>query len=305
MAEAVNPTAAAVVDSIPGTSGTKRKAGSDMTEPADKKSKTVVRHAEPEGNQRSMPGGILAALANHFGSPFPTADTQYVEVLTDNMSGWFGTIWDSLISAIYPDGNFVEANVITRNNFILVCRYLTKARIDQVYASCSERRATGRIAIPREYEIPKCLADVINGIGLVTVLSGAFAVIPQPEAPPAEANAALVTVVSYAMLTAFSRLVKAAHARNLIRTSYISSVPEGTAWWLLTARTPADPATVAADAVAVFSTFKEWTPADGMICGIVQRRNDGLFPDLAAGLMWSFDAVRGVSGLRNTFNLDA
>nr|QIJ56919.1 hypothetical protein [Scaphoideus titanus-associated partiti-like virus 1] len=305
MAEAVHP-AAAAVDSVPGTSGVKRKAGSDLTEPADKKSKVVVRQTEPDILPQSQPGGILKLLANHFGSPFPIADTHFVVINTADVS-WYGTIWDTLLSAIYPDGNFVAANVITRNNFILVCRYLTKARIDHVYATCSGRRATGRIPIPREYEIPKCLADVINGIGAITILSGSFMVIPQSETAPPDPTQALGAVVTFDMLSAFSRLVKAGTSRNLIRGAFISSVPEGTAWWLLSARAPANLATIAnnVDAATVIAVFKEWTPADGILCALVQRQNDGLFADEVELPMWSFDTVRGISGLRNTFNLDA
>lgn len=109
------------------------------------------------------------------------------------------------------------------------------------------------------------------------------------------------------MLNLFSRLVKAATARNLIRSTYISSVPKGTAWWLLSARIPANIAVITnnADSVSIVGSFKEWTPADGIICALVQRQNDGLFPALLTGITWSMDTIRGISGLRNTFNLDA
>lgn len=290
----------------PAPVATKRKAGSDLTEPADKKSKTVHATPEPDFPKSAQPGGVINLIANRFSSPFPIADSQFVVIDTADI-GWYGTIWDTLLSAIYPDGNFVAANVITRDSFILVCRYLTKVRIDHVYATVSGRRAGARIPIPREFELPKCLADVINGIGAITISSGAFLVIPQAEAPPGDAALALGTVVTHAMLTLFSRLVKAATARNLIRSTYISSVPEGTAWWLLSARVPANIAAIAnnADSVAVVGTFKEWTPSDGIICALVQRQNDGLFPALLTGITWSMDTIRGISGLRNTFNLDA
>lgn len=300
------PPAAVPEEAAPSTSGQKRKAGSDLTEPADKKSQTVTVTKEPDTFKSTQPGGIINLIANRFSSPFPTADTQFVIVNTADIS-WYGTIWDTLISAIYPDGNFVAENVITRDNFILVCRYLTKARIDHVYATVSGRRANNRIPIPREYEIPKCLADVINGIGAITISSGAFMVIPQSEAHPADNAVALGTVVTHVMLSLFSRLVKACTARNLIRGSFISSVPEGTAWWILSARLPGNIADIAnnLDSVTVMATFKEWSPADGIFCAIVQRQNDGLIPNILVGTTWSMDTIRGISGLRNTFNLDA
>lgn len=175
---------------------------------------------EPDIPKSSQAGGVINLIDNRFSSPFPIADSQFVVIDTANI-GWYGTIWDTLLSAIYPDGNFVADNVITGADLILVCRYLTKARIDNVYATVSGRRAGARIPIPREFEIPKCLADVINGIGAVTISAGAFLVIPQAEAPPGDAALALGTVVTHAMLNLFSRLVKAATARNLIRSTYI------------------------------------------------------------------------------------
>lgn len=277
MATAVNPTATPE-EPAPSVAGIKRKAGSDLTEPADKKTKTVTVTKEQDTFKSTQPGGIINLIANRFSSPFPIADTQFVIVNTADIS-WYGTIWDTLISAIYPDANFVADNVITMANFVLVCRYLTKARIDHVYETVSGRRANNRIPIPREYEIPKCLADVINGIGAITISSGAFMVIPQSEAHPADNAVALGTVVTHAMLSLFSRLVKACTARNLIRGAFVSSVPEGTAWWILSARQPGNIVNIAndIDSVTIVATFKEWSPSDGIFCSLVQRQTDDIF----------------------------
>lgn len=105
----------------PAPVATKRKAGSDLTEPADKKSKTVHATPEPDLPKSAQAGGVINLIANRFSSPFPIADSQFVIIDTADI-GWYGTIWDTLLSAIYPDGNFVAANVITRADFILVCR---------------------------------------------------------------------------------------------------------------------------------------------------------------------------------------
>ena len=140
--------------------------GSDMTEPADKKSRAIVStepdvHGEPHS-------GVLSLLASRFSSLFPVAATQYVEVLTDDMAGYFGSLWDTLLCAVYPGYNHDDTAVINQGDFVLICRYLTKSRIDQVYSACSARRPPHRIAIPRGFEVPKSLADIINGIGTVT-----------------------------------------------------------------------------------------------------------------------------------------
>ena len=128
-----------------------------------------------------------------------------------------------------------------------------------------------------------------------------------PEPEPDDPAMRLETRISFAMLDTFSQLVRAAKVRGFIRTAFIGSAPGGTAWWLLTARECAISAHIADEQICVnvFATFKEWTPADGVMCAIVQRRNNGLFPGLLSGLIWSFETVRGIPGLRGTFNLGA
>lgn len=74
MATAVNPTAAPV-EPVPSAPGNKRKAGSDLTEPADKKTKVVHQTQEPDLFKSTQPGGIINLIANRFSSPFPVADT--------------------------------------------------------------------------------------------------------------------------------------------------------------------------------------------------------------------------------------
>lgn len=292
----------------PSTSRGQKRPASDMTEPADKKSRTRTTHEVGiPGSHPSASGGILMHIANRFGTPIPLADTQFIRIDTSGMTGYFESLWDALVTAIYPDSSYDDTGVISAQNFSNVCRYLTKARIDQVYSSASGRRPPGRIAIPRDYEIPKALADVVNGIGPVLVNGGAFTVIPEPEAAPADPSTGLPNLVPYAVLTSFSRLVKAASCRGLIRTSYLSSAIDGTAWWLLTARKASNISTVALNdnQVTTAGVFKEWTPSDGVLCSIVQRGNDGLIPDLLPQLTWVFDTIPGVVGLRRTFNLDA
>lgn len=307
------PAPADAFEPVPSTStsdapvGTKRKADSDLTQPADKKTKTM-RQSEPDSGLHPSPSsGVLSQIASRFTAPFPVATSQYVTVDTANMASYFSSLFNALVTVIYPDSTYEPQNMITIDQFVLVCRYLTKARIDHVYSAASGRRPPSRIAIPRDFEVPKSLADVINGIGTVLINGAAFNVIPQPEADPQDPAQRLTNRVSFDILQSFAALVAAALARGFIRTGFISSVPEGTAWWLLTARTPANPTVIAndSDAANVYGVFKEWTPSDGVICAIVQRQNDGLFPDMLVALMWSFDTVRGIAGLRRTFNLRA
>lgn len=121
--------------------GQKRPASSaDLTEPADKKSWMIKTPTTSEPDSvRSAPGGIMNMIANRFSSPFPVADAYFVIVNTANMNGWFSSLRNAMLEAIYPDSRYEETNVITDENVRLMCRHLTKARVDHVYASYSSR----------------------------------------------------------------------------------------------------------------------------------------------------------------------
>lgn len=90
------------------------------------------------------------------------------------MEGYFNSLYDSISNALYQNSKSNMVNIITKANFDLVCRYFTKARIDQVYSSLTGRKANYRIGIPRGVAMPKALADVINGIGPQLGQSGAL-----------------------------------------------------------------------------------------------------------------------------------
>lgn len=174
-----------------------------------------------------------------------------------------------------------------------------------VYASYLGRCPAGRIALPREFMVPKTLADLLNGIGTIVVQGGGISVCPEPEAVPADAALALNQAVTFAMLSSFSSLVEAARVRNIIRISTLTGAVKGTAWWILSARQTANPAVVAnnSDSVAVFGVFKEWTPADGLMSALVQNQYNGMLATDAA-LKWSMDFVVGVPGLRRASNIN-
>lgn len=303
------PVASTSKEDPPQPGAVKRPAPSDMTEPADKKAKSSVTRTTPSDDalRRPAPSGIIDLMASRFSTPFPMLPTVYVIVNTADMSEYFGTIWDSLVCVIYPDGTFEAANIITRDQFILVCRYLTKSRIDHVYATTSGRRSTVRIAIPREYELPKCLSDLINGIGPITVQGGAATYVPQPEIDPTDPAQRLSTLVNFQMLANFASLVQNARSRNYIRTGLVSTAVQGTAWWMLSARNATNINNLAMnqDSVLVVATFKEWTPADAIYCAIVQRLFDGYHINVDSVLKWATDFITGISSLRASFNLQA
>ncbi|CAH0387557.1 unnamed protein product [Bemisia tabaci] len=153
----------------------------------------------------------------------------------------------------------------------------------------SGRRPATRVGIPREFALPKALADIINGFGLLIVQGGWLKYCPPPEADPEAQENREISFGTHQHLQQFTNLNEVAVVRKLIRPGYILSVPTGTGWWMLSARTAFNVAEVAenADNVKVVAVFKEWTPADAIYCGIVQRGNTGLEGDSDAAFKWS------------------
>lgn len=267
------------------------------------------RHREPPHTRNHIPEGILTQLAGCLSGPAPCHDDVHVIVNTENYIPWFHTLYETIVYLVYPDFDPVaQLNVITEANFTLVCRYLMKARVDNVYGRITGRRPPRRIPIPLDMLVPNALAIVINAIGVVTVDSGAYPVIPQPEAVNvADVNENLDVRVTHNILGAFTRLITAAANRGLIRTGFISSQPNGTAYWLLSARDSQNPADVAdgdANHCHVFAVFKEWTPSDALLASITLNQFDGMFGGNDE-LKWTTDPTRAIGGLRQSFNANA
>jgi hypothetical protein len=267
-------------------------------------------HAPPAALNHSVETfGLLTEMSRTRTGPAPMHDDVYIIVDSANYTGYFTSLYETVIRLVYPDFDPAAAvGVITEDNFIRVCRYLMKARCDHVFGKVSGRRPPRRIPIPSEMLVPNALAQVINGIGVVVVDSGAYPVIPQPEAINAvDANQNLDVVVTHAILRQFVNLVTAASNRGLIRTGTVSTITQGTAYWILTARDTANPDVVApqdANHCTIYSVVKDWTPADAMLAAICLNQYPGQFASMTE-MKWTCEPFRAIGGIRASFNADA
>ncbi|CAH0388482.1 unnamed protein product [Bemisia tabaci] len=123
----------------------------------------------------------------------------------------------------------------------------------------------------------------------------------------AEAADRLQSKVTYMMLTAFGLFTQDAKVASLINTGYISSVEQGTAWWVLTARNVEKPVDLATgdSAGKISASFHEYTPSDALLCAIVQRQNSGLEDNCDSLLKWTFGEVENIPTIRSAYNLQA
>jgi len=270
----------------------------------------VHRKKEPvSASKHQEPGGILVELAKKIYGPYAAHDKLYIEVLSNDMAPYFATLYYSLLGIRFPSGAPIQQlNVITEAQFILVCRYFVKARCDAVFGKVSGRRTQTRIPVASVFQLPKALADIINGIGTIIVNDGGLNVCPQPEADnDPDPQQRLSALVNHNILTAFENLVLACRNIGGIHVSTVSQADEGTAWWLLSARQTTNHTVVCnglQDNVTVLGVFKEWTPSDAAICAIVQRQNDGLFGGIDE-MFWTTDPARSIGATRRAFNIQA
>lgn len=244
----------------------------------------------------------LKYCMNTLSSPFLIFPIVYITVESEAFNSFFSKIWYGLIRTMYPDSRYDAAGIITEEQFQLVCRYFLKARIDHVYSTHSGRRPEHRIAMPRQFMLPKCVSDIINSVGYVAINGGAYRCVPQPELAAVDQARRLHVRVTHAMLSGYSHLISNAISRNLVKEGFLSSETNGTAWWLLSPRTTQD---ITANAVnqdecQVIGVFKEWTPADACYAAMVQRGFNGHVASLSDRL-WSTDYITGISSMTYSF----
>lgn len=295
--------------------GTKRHANADIAEPSDKRQKAFddaaqqqQRRPDPDDTNlrrnNGPSGGILSTLAREIHGPIPVHSDAFITVETENMNTFFSAVRNTLIEMIYP-GQPEPADIVTEIDWNYVMRGIVKSRVDHVYANITGLRPNQRIPMPRSFELPKCISDLANSIGFVTILKGGLRVVPQPEVAP-QGQDSLSTLFTQARIRNATKLIQAAKVRGIINTGLLSSVNDGTAWWLMSARNPANVNQVAAGVsnVTVLAIFPEWTPSDAMLSAIIQNRYNGLFGDIGA-MYWSAGYITSLDAIRASFILGA
>lgn len=290
---------------------------SEIAQPADKK-KRASRAASPDrapepSTAANVPGptgpraerGLLHSLALNYGGPISDVETQVVVVNHGNFDRFFRTVYDQIINLIYG-GNNPPPTVINETTYSKVCQYFLRARIDHVYASVTGRRPAHRIPLSRDFLLPNCVSQALNGIGAYSVISGTIRLVPSNVAYSEDTSQRLDVSVSYSALSAFEKLNGSARARGFIELSPISPVAEGSAWWLLSSLDPSDHLLPCrGDRGVIKAPFPEWTPADALLAIIVNYRDENPIPHLISGFLTVSEPIVGIAGLTRNFITNA
>jgi hypothetical protein len=262
------------------TPSTSRAGEGSMEPPPTKKPKAPLGRprksdfTESPVNTFSAATGLLDTLSASLSTPYRIHPTDEVIVPLSGFEDYFGSAHDTYSYEMWPASRDVPPTTINRANFIKVCQYLLRARLDAVYSTCSGKRVARRIPIPTNYPVPKAISDVINGIGHIIMNGGGSVMIPKPEAIPQDVNETIDAQVIFNMLQSFGSFVNLLFSRGFIRLGSISNVAAGTAWWILSARRSDELATLATeyDTVVSIAAWPEWTPSDAVLSALVQRQ---------------------------------
>uniref|UniRef100_A0AC34FKQ5 Uncharacterized protein n=1 Tax=Panagrolaimus sp. ES5 TaxID=591445 RepID=A0AC34FKQ5_9BILA len=191
--------------------------------------------------------------------------------------------------------------MLTEAQFVNACRYAFRARCDLIYSHIGGKRLNHRIAMPRQYILPKAVADCINQYGATVVADGAFMLYPHPvETAGDDHTQTLGNIVSHDTREKFFALVKQAATEKVINEGALSSFIEGA--WLLTVRDINNASVVATaetKGVRVYSQFCEWTPADGINAAVLRNGYDGVIYQGHPDLYFQSD---GLPDIRSTVN---
>lgn len=237
--------------------------------------------------------------------PTPLLPTTYLIVNTAHFEPFFIALRQAILFALTPGVADAPENYINEVDFVRVCRYIVKSRCDYVFGIRSGEHREGMISILEETLIPKALADITNGIGVVMIQDGAYTVCPEPEAEAAVEAERIVNLVDNRMLATFEILVSQAEKRGVIRTDKVGHEIAGTCWWTLGVITLNNAvADGNVQSVRVTSTFTEVEDIDVVQAAVVQRNYLGLLPTEAVFFMMS-GTLRGISSTRKDYCLNA
>lgn len=234
----------------------------------------------------------------------PYANLRYVEVSPRGFEKYFSSIWKTIVVVL---GNEENHHAICYEPYwVKVCSFLLQERVDYVYSNATSTVLTGQSL--HIFPVPKCLSELLNNIGIVTVFSNdenSLTLCPRISGSnrlrPGEINHMGKSK------RVFSQLVVAASARGFLNTGHLTNNIEGSPWWALTIRLPGDIHSIATgdeDVVQVYGRFSGFSLEDELRCAIVQNQFDGTVPNSDEKFRYhSENQLKGVLGLREVFNL--
>lgn len=263
---------------------------------------TEIIIAPHPGTGQTRPS-FLTTMRDRDVKPHPIRTTIFIRVSPHDYLPYFQNVYRAIMNRLYPT-NAVPAGVCTEIQFTKVCRYLLKARIDAVFSQSAGRRIDNRTPVPRDYEICKSVADVINNIGIIFVDQGGLKVCPEPIAQATDEEQRPGLYGTFQNLNAVTALMRKAHGLGYIKLETISPRPEGTSFWIMTARNINDVIANNAGVALASAVFREFTPSDAIFCVMVQNGFDGSVGGHST-LLWTMEPITGIQELRSTYALQA
>lgn len=245
---------------------------------------------------------IKAPLVTKINKPY--TNLQYVEIAPRSFKNYFSSIKRTILAVL---GNGEKYHSLCFDpHWDDVCLLLLQERVDYIYNNATTTSLTGQSR--HCFFLPKCLLELLNGIGIVTVTTNngnPLTLCPRITGSN-RIKLSQIRPIDESKLR-FSRLVLAASAKGFLNVGYLTNNIEGSPWWALTVRLPNNLNSIATgdeDEVKVYGRFAGFSLQDELKCAIVQNQFDGAVPNPDDKYRYSSDdPIKGVLGLRETFNL--
>lgn len=310
----------------------------DLVQESDNKARTRVTVA-PASPKRIAPAIVrdeymATQLFARLNAPAPSQACITFNINVLDMHPYFGSSYDSIVNALYPDDNN-PATILSRDNYICVLNYITRSRIAYVLEQQGLYfDAFQRLAYQTGTLLPASVAAVIQGLGRTHIYNGFQPVTPgwlgSPSFNEAEENrlAAEGTQAERigiyeelthdrplfqhevsanllpAQFTAFHRFMDTVQLKNAATTAYLTETIEGTPWYTIGAMTAFNnPAQGNANEVYALAPTNDANPADIIMALLVQRRHDGTIPGDCNSGKWRSRFLSGCTSHRRVFNL--
>lgn len=194
---------------------------------------------------------------------------------------------------------------ITLANFIRVARLCLKARIDFVFMRQTGAKALDRVNLNQAPEMPRCLAELVNGIGFISAWQSFQEVCPHAQQEEEDLNARAARTPAN-IVAQFTLFVKNLAMKGLTTLVPLSRTEDGTRYWLMQVRDVVilQPQTANghAEIVNCRTQLSDTTPADIMLAAIAQNGFDGVIPSLNF-FVYESDAITGIAAIRTKFFL--
>lgn len=198
---------------------------------------------------------------------------------------FFTTMYNFFIQKLVVNATEFD-RYITRADFVHVAHFIFKGRLDDISRHYMRQNPANRIIMSDALVMPKCMAEIINGLGGVLVNDGAILLFPQLQPEVVAEEHRVHRLATAAMQERFITFTEQLAQHGLTTATPLTHVKDGTRWWTLDVRTREGGDVNGYNNVVRANCYvHDVTPSDIMHACIAQHAQRIAFHDLTVVLL--------------------